>query len=98
VTSSALNGRYGRPGTKAATLRQAVHALLLEHDAAGGDDGLPTNGRFVFYEAEQLGIAVKLPQGRRRAVRALGEQGVVGGQDIIDALFWLRDRGIVPWW
>lgn len=90
-----MNGQYGRAGTKAAAVRAAIHGLLLEHEQRGE---LSTNGRFIFYEAEQRGLTAKLPQGRRRAVRALGEQGLVGGQDVIDALFWLRDQGIVPWW
>jgi hypothetical protein len=86
---------YGRPGTKAARMRQGAHELLLEREAA---DTLPTNGRFLFYDAEQRGLVVKLPQGRRRAVRAAGESGVAAGQDFTDALFWIRDRGLVPWW
>ena len=38
---------YGRG--KSAELRQTVHELLLDHEAAGE---LPTNGRFIFYELE----------------------------------------------
>lgn len=84
---------YG--GGKAGGVRQAAHELLLERETAGT---LPTNGRFVFYDAEQRGLVVKLPQGRRRALRAAGEAGMVAAQDWTDALFWLRDQGIVPWW
>jgi len=35
---------------RAARLRQAVHELLLEHEAAGE---LPTSNRFLLYELRQ---------------------------------------------
>jgi hypothetical protein len=54
--------KYGRPGTKAARLREAVHAPLLEHEAAGE---LPTSNRFLFYELVQRGELDKSKTGAR---------------------------------
>jgi hypothetical protein len=76
---------YGRPGTKAARLRRAVHELLLDHQAA---DELPTSNRFLFYELVQR---AELDKSQTR------QRGRGADQDLSDASKWLRDRGVVPW-
>jgi len=67
-------------------LQRACLELLREHER--DEDGLPTNGRFVFYELEQRGIVPKHYEGKRRQPR----------QDVSDALMHLRERGVIPWW
>lgn len=47
---------------------------------------LPTNGRFLFYELEQLGIVSKVRTGAR-----------LPHQNLTDALIHLREAGAVPW-
>jgi hypothetical protein len=76
---------YGRPETKAARLRQAVHALLLRHRDAGE---LPTSNRFLFYELVGRG---ELDKSKTRA------KGRGADQDLSDASKWLRGEGLVPW-
>jgi hypothetical protein len=85
---------YGRPGTKAARVREVVHALLLEHH---DDGGIPTSGRFVFYELEQRGQAVKASPDDRRPNKRRSHGWPPGGQDTTDALTWLREEAVVPW-
>jgi len=82
---------YGRAGTKAAALRQAAHDLLLgKRDEHGR---VSTNGRFIFYELEHTGLVRKSKPGESRRLH-----GLPGGmQDLGDAVFYLRDKGIVPW-
>jgi hypothetical protein len=78
------------PETKSGRLQRACLELLREHER---DDALPTNGKFVFYEAEQRSVVPKHyldEHGRKRARQPL--------QDITDALTYLRERGIIPWW
>lgn len=82
---------YGRPGTKAATLRQAAHELLLSKRDENGN--VSTNGRFVFYELEHTGLVRKSKPGETNRLPGLP----AGAQDLSDAVFWLRDEGIVPW-
>jgi len=77
--------RYGRPGTAAASLRQAVHHALLAHEAAGE---LPTSNRFLYYELVQAGVVDKTK------TRATGRGS---DQNLADACKWLRDEGLVPW-
>jgi hypothetical protein len=78
------------PETKRGRLQQACLDLLQQHER---DGAIPTNGRFVFYELEQLG---KIPKhyldehGRERARTP--------AQDISDATMRLRQIGLVPWW
>ena len=84
---------YGRSGTKAARTRQIVHRLLLEHEH---DGVFPTTGRFVFYELEQRGDAVK-PDPSDRRPNKRRSHGWPPGQDVTDALTWLRDHGVVAW-
>ena len=44
------------PGTKAGKLQRACLELLRQHER---DGALPTNGRFLFYELEQMGVIPK---------------------------------------
>lgn len=83
-TSSAATA-YGRPGTKAARLREVVHKLLLDHERSGET---PTSNRFLFYELVQSG---DLDKSKTRA------KGRGADQDLSDASKWLRDEGLVPW-
>jgi hypothetical protein len=41
---------FGRAGTKKARTREVVFNLLRQHEAEDG--GIPTSGRFVFYELD----------------------------------------------
>jgi hypothetical protein len=76
--------RYGQG--KAAELRRAVHAVLLEHEA---DGELPTSNRFLFYELRQRGGPLYGHSNRGR--------GRSQDQNLSDASKWLRDEGRVPW-
>jgi hypothetical protein len=49
-------------------------------------DGLPTSVRFIFYEFVKDGLVAKDKKGGRRP-----------DQDIQEAIFHLREKGIVPW-
>jgi hypothetical protein len=76
--------------TKSGKLRKIVLELLREHEAAG-EDGLPTSGRFLFYELVQRRVLKKhdddaAKKGGRRA-----------DQDLHEALTYLREKGVVPW-
>lgn len=71
------------PTTKIGRLRSAALRLLRQHEAEGQ---LPTSGRFLFYELVQLGIVSKQRHGARRP-----------DQDLTEAIFDLRDAGVVPW-
>jgi hypothetical protein len=75
--------------TKAGRLQRACLDLLRHHES---DGAIPTNGRFVFYELEQIGKTPKHyldEHGRERARTP--------AQDISDALMVLRRIGLVPW-
>jgi hypothetical protein len=76
---------YGRRGSKAATLREAVHLLLLEHVQAGE---LPTSSRFLYYELVGRGLLDKTKTRRK---------GRSDDQNLSDASKWLRDEGMVTW-
>lgn len=82
------------PATKAGRTQRVVLALLREHDAA---DAIPTNGRFVFYELEQRGLARKAAHDDTRPNKRRSHGWPPGGQDITDALTFLRQRGVIPW-
>jgi hypothetical protein len=82
-----MSATYGRPGTKAAVLREAVHQQLLVHNASGD---LPTSNRFVLYEMRQLNAGTLYGHKSR-------SQGRSEDQNLSDASKWLRDEGIVPW-
>jgi hypothetical protein len=91
---AALDEEYGRPGSKAARIRQLVAELLLSKDS---DGQIPTNGRFIFYELEQRGDATKPSPDDLRPNKRRSRGWPPGGQDVTDALTWLREQGIVPW-
>jgi hypothetical protein len=69
--------------TKIGRLRKRALELLEEHD---GDNAIPTSVRFLFYELVQLRVLSKEKTGARRP-----------DQDLCDAIFDLREQGIVPW-
>ncbi len=82
-------GELSKEGTKAGNLQRACLKLLYEHRA---DGALPTSGRFIFYELEGRGIIPKAylkPDGTQRSRTP--------AQDVADALYHLREAGIVPW-
>jgi hypothetical protein len=79
--------QYGRPGSKAAAVRQAVHERLLLHDESGE---LPTSNRFILYELRQHNPTVLY--GHKSRAEGRGED-----QNLTDASKWLRDNGLVPW-
>jgi len=81
--------------TKVGRLRNALLELLDEHRADAY--GLPTAGRFLFYELEQRGLAVKPSPNDRRRNRRRSHGWPPGAQDVIDALTDLREQGRVPW-
>jgi hypothetical protein len=70
-------------GSKIGRLRKRVLELLEEH---ARDGAIPTSVRFLFYELVQQRVLSKEKTGARRP-----------DQDLIDAVFDLRERGIVPW-
>jgi hypothetical protein len=66
---------------------QRICLNLLREHRKQGDDGIPTNNRFLAYELIQRGIIVKRNEkGKRR-----------GDQNLHEALTHLRETGIVPW-
>jgi hypothetical protein len=79
-----------RSGTLARRMQDGALAILRRHEAAGE---IPTNGRFVFYEAEGQGLVRKSRQGESRR----GNADDPREQELIDALTHLRDCGAVPW-
>jgi hypothetical protein len=78
-----MNGIYGRPGTKAARLREWFHNAIRQHQDAGT---LPTTPKFLIYEAVSAAIIPKAATGKRRY-----------DQDAGEAITWLRETGLVPW-
>jgi hypothetical protein len=79
-----------RPNSLAGRMQREVLAVLRRHQAAGE---LPTSGRFVFYELEGAGVVRKSNQGESHR----GSTGDPREQEVTDALFYLREHGIVPW-
>jgi hypothetical protein len=82
---SAADSRDGR-------LQRACLELLRKHKR---DGGIPTNGRFLFYELEQSGVVPKKyeginPQTGKARVRT-------PLQDVCKATMYLREHGFVPW-
>ena len=66
---------------------QRICLKLLREHREHGDDGLPTNNRYLAYELMQRGTIVKHnDKGKRR-----------GDQNMHEALTHLREVGIVPW-
>jgi hypothetical protein len=72
--------------TKAGRLQRACLELLREHES---DDALPTSNRFIYYELVQRGIVEKH--------KPNGSGGRRSDQDMTEALFRLREVGLVPW-
>jgi hypothetical protein len=69
--------------SKIGQLRRRVLELLEEHER---DGALPTSVRFLFYELVQRRLLTKDKTGSRRP-----------DQDLADAVFDLREQGLVPW-
>ncbi|HEX9322910.1 MAG TPA: hypothetical protein VF913_12425 [Xanthobacteraceae bacterium] len=69
--------------TKIGRLRKRALELLEEHDR---DGAIPTSVRFLFYELVQLRVLSKEKTGARRP-----------DQDLCEAIFDLREQGIIPW-
>jgi hypothetical protein len=84
------DGRLSAPTTKARRLQRACLDVLHGMMADGEQS---TNARFVFYELEPTGIVRKPKQGESRRLRGFP----AGPQDLGDALFAVRERGIVEW-
>ena len=78
--------------TKRGRMQRIVLELLAEKEHRGE---IPTNGRFVFYELEQRGLVRKSRQGESRRERA---DELPREQAVTDALMWLREKGLVPYW
>jgi hypothetical protein len=89
--------RLSGAGTYAGRLQRLVWKLLLDH-ANRDPIEIPTNGRFVFYELEGLGLVVKPSQaeGERQGKR-YGSGGQYSEQNVINALIELREQSIIPW-
>src|SRR5260370_42238220 len=76
------------PESKAGRLQRACLALLKQHEHEGT---IPTNGRFLFYELEQQGVA---PKAYRDASGK--ERAPTPAQDISDAPMRPRNVGPAP--
>ena len=81
--------------SKAKRIEAVLMAALARHEA--DPDGLPTTGRFLFYELEQQGDATKPDPTDTRPNRRRSMGWPPGSQDITDGLTRLRDRGDIPW-
>lgn len=77
------------PDTCAGRLQRAAYQLLMDHEDAGE---IPTNGRFIFYELEGMGVVFKPKKGERR-----GTADRPGPMELTEALTVLRKVGLVPW-
>lgn len=87
--------RLSSPSTKRGRTQRVVLDLLAEHEADAY--GLPTSIRFVFYELEQRGHAVKPSPEDQRRNRRRSHGWPPGQQDVTDALTDLREAGLIPW-
>jgi hypothetical protein len=76
------------PESASGRLQRDCLALLKQHER---DGAIPTNGRFVFYELEQLGKITKSYTGRTSA------HPRIPAQDVSAALMVLRQLGLIPW-
>jgi hypothetical protein len=70
-------------------MRKRALELLEDHEANGE---IPTSVRFIFYEMVQRGWVSK-----ESAPRTDGKKGRRPDQDVCDAIFDLRERGVIPW-
>lgn len=89
-----IDARLSRAKTKKGRTQRVVLAHLRRHLDAGE---LPTNNRFVYYELEQLGLAMKPGLDDKRPNRRRSIGWPPGSQDVNDALLDLRARGVVPY-
>jgi hypothetical protein len=81
-----------RSSSKTGVLQRAALALLRQHEL---DGGIPTNGRFIFYELEQRGLIPKHYEGINPKT---GKAWVrTPANNLTEALTHLRKRGLVPW-
>jgi hypothetical protein len=71
--------------TQAGRYQHALVRLYEQH--AHQEGGLPTSGRFLYYEGVQVQAWPKHYDGRKRRV----------DQDVSDALMRLRELGLIPW-
>jgi hypothetical protein len=75
--------------SKIGRLRKRVLEVLEDHEANGE---IPTSVRFVFYELVQLRVLSKaMPE------RTDGKKGRRPDQNLADAVFDLREAGVIPW-
>jgi hypothetical protein len=88
----AVDDRLSDAGSKAGRLQRACLDLLREHKRKGD---IPTNGRFLFYELEQLGAIPKKYDGINPTT---GDKIVrTPLQDVSVATMHLRECGLIPW-
>ncbi|HEX9231347.1 MAG TPA: hypothetical protein VF869_05535 [Jatrophihabitantaceae bacterium] len=70
-------------------MRRRALELLEDHEA---NDEIPTSVRFIFYEMVQRGwLSKEMPK------RTDGKKGRRPDQNLAEAIFDLRDAGIIPW-
>jgi hypothetical protein len=70
-------------------MRKRALELLEDHEVNGE---IPTSVRFIFYEMVQRGwLSKETPE------RTDGRKGRRPDQDLCDAIFDLRERGVIPW-
>ena len=77
------------PESNRGKLQRKLLAMLRDRER---DGLLPTNVRFLFYELVQMAFIAK-----QRQSTIPGAKGRRADQDVIDAVFWLRDKALVPW-
>ena len=73
-----------KPDSASGKLQRKLLSMLRARE--NFTDGLPTNVRFLFYELVQGRFIPKQATGARRA-----------DQNVIDAVMYLREPGLVPW-
>jgi hypothetical protein len=78
------------PDSKAGKLQPTVLRML--RDRQHQPDGLPTSVRFLFYELVQAEVIPK-----HRVSQIAGTKGRRADQDLGEAVFHLRDVGLIPW-
>jgi hypothetical protein len=91
MTAHEDDPRLSRPDSGKGRMQRLVLQLLLDHQAAGE---IPTSGRFVFYELEGKGHVRKTNKDDKSR-RGTGDEP--RELEVIDALMWLRDKGVIPW-
>ena len=78
-------------------IQRTMDACLAVPDHQGQDYGLPTNPRFIAYELEQRGQAVKPDPADQRPNKRRSHGWPPGFQDVQDAILRLREAGAIPW-